>query len=103
LIAQQIEAVVSALVMRIPEAAMAWVLGDETSVDGLRLDRQTQFLLYLQKVSERPVFGEMTVEETRAMMDGLSNGLGPGARYMASVVDRAIPGQGGEIAVTGMR
>jgi acetyl esterase len=96
---QTIEAIAAAAIMRLPQSLMRWLVGPPTVVGDSSMEARTQFLLQLQARSGAPGFGDLGVDETREVFDGMRSGLGPGARVVASVVDRLIPGPDGEIPV----
>lgn len=96
---QAIEAFAAAAIMRLPGSLMRKLVGAPSVIGDCVMETQTQFLLHLQARSGRPTFGELGVEETREAFGAMRNGLGPGTRNMARVVDRLIPGPDGEIPV----
>lgn len=96
---QAIEALAAAGIMRLPQSFMRRLVGPPIVIGESSMEARTQFLLDLQARSGRPGFGDLDVAATRAAFDGMRSGLGAGARAVARVVNRLIPGPGGEIPV----
>ena len=90
---------VVAFVVGLPDPVVTLLAGRPEVRDGQTLDPQIQLLLKLMRVAGLPRVESLPVAEARAFFRGSAGALSAAPAEMARVLDRGVPGPGGDIPV----
>lgn len=88
------------LALKLPTWVSAlWYLGRRTKIDGLTLDPKAQLICDIVEAVRTTPIEEMTPDMSRQQLAMFARLLGGGPSPVKGVINRAIPGPGGELPV----